>query len=283
MTKISIDLPIILDPHKLLMVLGGLGSAYDEILAPDGVRFIEAWGIKSGQMQLPPMTLRLLEETYDDRFDSFFGFSSDRIVPENFCAGIRLFQYALKQDMVSLFESSRLTEVGREALGGSGYFPPFYRQGLPSGLSVNINPDAPHTLESLIGLEEEQGVAPLFGDLDFLKVVQERRPQGSLHGNSGVLEVHDDTQELLSCPQALDFEELIWYVQNREHFNKISTVLRTAVERRHTGRDMGVIGLKFGGTTALDNIAFGGVPLSSGAVFLYDMYSRYLRARPADK
>jgi hypothetical protein len=277
MKKVAIDLPIIFDPHKLLIVLSGLDRTHEEILVPDIVQYIEAWGPPGDGIFLPPMTLRIFEEDFDDRLDRFFGFDTRTIEQNNFCAGIRLLQHAKREGMITLFDSARFTTIGQEVLKTDKFYPPFYRKTLPSGKTVNLNPDLPYSLESLIGISEEQSVIPIFGDLEFLRYVNEKRPEATIRDETGQLEVDEQTKTLLDCPKVVTFDELLWFVKNRDTFNAVSEKLQFGNDWRLTKRDIGFMGLKFGGTLATDIALFGGAPVTSGGLFAYELSSRVFR------
>lgn len=277
MKKIAIDLPIIFDPHKLLITLAGLDRTHEEILVPDIVQFIEAWGPPGDGVFLPPMTLRIFEEEYDEKLDQFFGFDHRKITQDNFCAGIRLLQYAKRKGMITLFDGGKYARVGQEVLKTDKFYPPFYKQKLPFGKTVNLNPDLPYTLESLIGIHEEMSAIPIFGDLDFLHYVNEKMPKATIRDQSGQLEVDEQTMILMDCPKVTSFDELIWFVQNREMFNTVSEKLKFGNDWKLTPREIGFMGLKFGGTLATDITLFGGAPVTSGGLFAYEMLSRVFR------
>lgn len=276
MKKIVIDLPIILDPHKLLILLAGLDRTHEEILVPDILQFIEMCGPPDGGLFLPPMTIHVFKEELDEQLDGFFGFDTRKITQDNFCAGIRLLRYAKDHGMISLYDSERYTKIGQEILQTDKFYPPFYRHKIPSGKIVNINPDAPFALESLIGVEEEFGAVPIFGDLDFLEYVNNKRPNGKIRNNEGNITVDSQTKILLDCPKVVTFDELVWFVKNREIFNAVSDKLTFGNDWHLTTRDIGFMGLKFGGTIAADLTLFGGAPVTSGGLFTYELLSRVL-------
>jgi hypothetical protein len=158
--KIAVDLPIVFDPHKLLILLAGIDRTHSEILLPDCLQFIEMLGSKEDGIFLPPLTLHVFVEPLDERLDGFFGFDTRKVTQDNFCAGIRLLRYAYDKGMITLFDSERLCKVGQAVLKTDKIYPEFYRQPLPSGKSVTLIPDLPFSLEALIGIEEEEGVIP---------------------------------------------------------------------------------------------------------------------------
>lgn len=280
MKKIAIDLPIIFDPHKFLIILAGLDHSHEEILVPDIVKYIELWSMPgdiNGFLKRQPITLHLLEENFDERLDEFFGFDKKYITPNNFCAGIRLLQYAHKKEMITFFDSEKYTKIGQSVLKTEKIYPQFYKHNLPDGKNININPDLPYTLESLIGIHEENNTVPIFGDLDFLHYVNKKMPSATIRDNSGSLKMDEQTKILLECPKVVTFEELIWFTQNKSTFNSVSEKLEFGKEWNTTSKDVGFMGLKFGGTLATDLTLFGGTPISSGTLFGYELLSRILR------
>ena len=277
MHKVAIDLPVILDPHKLLILLAGLDRTHEEILVPDILRYIEVWAAPGKGWPVPPMTLKILEEDYDEKLDKFFGFDSQRIAPNNFCAGIRLFQYAKKNDMVTLFDSARFTSIGQHVLNTDRFYNPFYPQKLPSGVTLTVNPDLPYALESLIGVQEELSAVPVFGDIEFLAHINKQRPTGSIRDHAGELKVDSQMSLLLDCPKDVTFEELLWFAKNREKFDAVSEKLKFGNDWKLAPKDIGIMGLKFGGTLTTDILLFGGAPVTSGGLFVYELASRVLR------
>lgn len=277
MNRIIIDLPVILDPHKLLVLLGGLGRTHDEILVPDILQYIEVWAPLSDNWRFPPITLRMLEENFDDKLDRFFGFNPQEITQANFCAGLRLFRYAYDKTMVSLVDSQRLTKVGQQILKMNAPFNPFYNLNLPGGGKVNVNPDAPLALESLIGAQEELGAIPICGDLEFWEFAKSRLSEGRIREFEGQVEIDTQAKLLLDCPKVVTFDELIWFAQNRDQFNAVSDKLKFANDWHLTRREVGMMGLKFAGTFAADAVLFAGAPMSSGGLLAYEVLSRIIR------
>src|SRR4051812_39525573 len=131
--KVSIDLPVVLDPYKLSLILGGLDVFYSEILVSDSLQFIEVW---SRQMQ--PITFSTFKEDVKS-WQNFFGFDPNVIDKNNFIAGLSLLHHAHKKGMVTVFDSEKYVADGQQLLNTDKYFNQLYSVEHPNKLIVNVD------------------------------------------------------------------------------------------------------------------------------------------------
>jgi hypothetical protein len=105
MSKIAIDLPIVLDPYWPALIV--LMKRY---WFPIFFSILKVWGPPGGGLVLTShdaSMLRIFEEEFDERLDRFFGFDTRRITQDNFCAGIRLLRYAQDHGMILFLPKSK--------------------------------------------------------------------------------------------------------------------------------------------------------------------------------
>ncbi len=274
MKKISIDLPIILDPCKLALVLARLDKDFDEIFVPEAFQFIEIWGSKA--IPLPPVTLHTFKEEH--QADKFLGLEADLIVKDNFYAGISLLHKAHKKGMVTLFESDKYAKTGLELLGSDKHYLDLYRVPF-SGEYLNANTDMPGiVLESLIGLQFQKDITPLYGDLDFTKFVKSL--QTSEYNPKVVRDMEDpQTENLLKFPQGLRTADFLRYLDQKDFIEDISGRIEIVRSDTSKFKDVAMNALEFGSTLTTDILAFGGLPVSSGILFGYKVTKRLLNKK----
>lgn len=275
LNKVSVDLPTVLDPHKLLFLIAGLDHTHSEILVPDSFRFIGFLGLSL----YPPTTIHVFDDPdfVKSNLDEFFRYSKTSIVPENFIAGLKLLRMAYDKDMITLFDTARYEKMGLEILKTDKYYPDFYKGRVPNVGEITIYPDAVGvTLEALLGIQADRGAMPIFGDLDFVRYLEKKKQTGTILGHTGVIHVDHDLELLLECPQASNLEELFFFATNEEFITNVADKLSFTKKKKTAIKDIGVMGIEFGSTVAIDIALFSGFPVTTGIMFTYKILKRVL-------
>lgn len=166
-SRVSIDLELAMSPFAMASIISGLRTGIlKEVHVPANFRFIEVWN-----PEMQPRTLRLLEHSPGEMLDAsrFFDYSPTIVQTDNPFAGLYLLARGWQEGLFKVLETNAMTERVANEFGDGFVFPDFYNRQSPDGRKFNLNPDAGgSTLEGLIGHSLENGIAPIFGDQEFL-------------------------------------------------------------------------------------------------------------------
>ena len=142
----------------------------------------------------------------------------------------------------------------------------------PQGGKLLIGPMSGEEIHALLGLYKEKGILPLFSDRSELKM-DLAWDLPAIFGHEQ--EEHAGMKALIDCPIAADIDELYFYAQNSKIVEAISSKLVSTEHRRTRTAEIALIASKCAGTFALDLALFGGLPISTGMVAVYDITRRY--------
>ena len=165
--RVSIDLELAMSPFAMASVLSALRAGrIASVHVPATLQLIEV-----GLDGIMPDTLRLLDEKPKgiEDFARLYGYAPDNVKPHDPIAGLYLLSRAWQDGLITELETESQSRWVASQFGEGRSFPDFYRRMNASGREVRINPDsAGRTLEGLIGRSIEDGIAPIFGDQEFL-------------------------------------------------------------------------------------------------------------------
>jgi hypothetical protein len=175
-----------------------------------------------------------------------------------------------------------LKKAGKESLG------PEYAWRLePYGIG--------HGLGLMLAAAEEYSVEPFFshpffrdgisrynythykrdkyiGELSQAHVSQER---GDVEIGNSIIEA----KNLLKSPESLTLAEVAFYLDQKERIDSIAGIITASKDLESRGKDIGIIASKYVGTIAADTLLFGGLPVSTSIVSLYDIGTRFFKSR----
>jgi hypothetical protein len=265
--KVSIDLPLILEPYKLSLVLSGLDVFYSEIIVPDSVQFVEVWN-----KQMMPITLHTFKDDLKE-YQRPFGLDDKKIEPDNFIAGLSLLQKAYQKGMISLFQTDKFVADGQDFLHTDKYFNQFYNV---LGDKYVINTDMPITLEGMLGYELNTGTKAIFGDDLFAKYLNGLRIYEDLQ-TADLLEKDKNLEFFLKSPQSSSVDELIEFVLNKHFYEQSALKIFSSKSLLERNKDIALNTLEFSSTLMLDTMAFNGLPISSGVAFAYKIGKRIFK------
>lgn len=88
-----------------------------------------------------------------------------------------------------------------------------------------------------------------------------------------------DAKTLLKSPEPLLVSEVAFYLNQKERIDTITGIITASKELETRNRDVGVIASKYAGTLAADTAFFGGLPITSTLVSIYDVCTRYFKKK----
>lgn len=86
-----------------------------------------------------------------------------------------------------------------------------------------------------------------------------------------------DAKTLLKSPEPLLLSEVAFYLNQKERINTISGIITASKEIETRNKDVGIIASKYAGTLVADTAFFGGLPITSTLVSIYDVCARYFK------
>jgi hypothetical protein len=111
----------------------------------------------------------------------------------------------------------------------------------------------------------------LIGELGQAHVSQGR---GDIEIGSSIIEA----KNLIKSPESLTLAEVAFYLDQKERIDSISGIITASKNLENRGKDIGIIASKYAGTVAADTMLFGGLPVSTSIVSLYDIGTRFFKS-----
>jgi len=102
---------------------------------------------------------------------------------------------------------------------------------------------------------------------------QERKPDFSLG------ETLSQAKNLLSSPEPVNISQVAFYLDQSERIDHLTGIINASHELENRNKDIGIITSKAVGTYAFDTLAFGGLPVTTGLVSLFDIGTRFFRSK----
>lgn len=270
-----IDFKTILDPFKITTIIGQIDKTYSEILVADQLQLIEA-GFE-GDMTIG---LDLFKEpTFPDGdfWKGTFGCTDSEVMPNNFMMGLKLLRKAFDAGMVSVYDSEKYAKVGKDIFNVNLQYSPTYHFVSPKNFKVRICLDWGYdALASIIGAEAITGAVPVYSDLDFYEFISENKPEGTILGNNGKVEIIDTVQSLVEWPNVSNIDEL--FAMAKQIMPKyIDNSVNNSKGKNYKG--IGLMTVELVTVYALDTVVFMGLPISTGTIFLYKVCKKLLGAK----
>ena len=88
-----------------------------------------------------------------------------------------------------------------------------------------------------------------------------------------------DAKNLLKSPESISLAEVAFYLDQKERIDSITGIITASKNIENRGKDIGIIASKYVGTAVTDGILFGGLPVSTSAVSLYDIGTRFFKSK----
>ena len=88
-----------------------------------------------------------------------------------------------------------------------------------------------------------------------------------------------EAKNLLKSPESISLAEVAFYLDQKERIESITGIITASKHIESRGKDIGIIVSKYAGTIAVDTTLFGGLPISTSAVSLYDIGARYFKKK----
>ena len=175
-----------------------------------------------------------------------------------------------------------LERTGQESLG-----PEFAWRIEPYGIG--------HGLGLMLAAAKEYSVDPFFSHPFFLdgnsthnytyyKRDQEIGAPSEAHLSRDAQEIEIggsliEAKNLLKSPESVSLAEVAFYLDQKERFDSITGIITASKNIESRGKDIGIIASKYAGTISADTILFGGLPVSTSAVSLYDIGVRFFKSK----
>lgn len=87
------------------------------------------------------------------------------------------------------------------------------------------------------------------------------------------------SKSILSAPEPVSISQVAFYLDQKDRIEHISGIIAASRDLESRNKDIGVMTSKAVGTYAVDAALFGGLPITTGLVSVYDIGSRYFRRR----
>lgn len=88
-----------------------------------------------------------------------------------------------------------------------------------------------------------------------------------------------DASRLLKSPEPIVLSEVAFYLEQKERIESITGIITASKDLESRNKDIGIIAGKYAGTLAADTAAFGGIPVTTTLVSLYDVGTRYFKSK----
>ncbi len=88
-----------------------------------------------------------------------------------------------------------------------------------------------------------------------------------------------DAKYLLKSPEPFVLSEVAFYLDQKERIESISGIITASKDLESRNKDIGIIASKYVGTLAADAAVFGGIPVATTLVSIYDVGARYLKSK----
>lgn len=85
------------------------------------------------------------------------------------------------------------------------------------------------------------------------------------------------SKSILSAPEPVSISQVAYYLDQRDRIDHIAGIVAASRDLESRNKDIGVMTSKAVGTYAVDAALFGGLPVATGLVSIYDVGSRYFR------
>lgn len=275
--KISIDLSILLDPYKLAIILSGLDKYYSEIFVPEGYQILQIERFLGYPYAIEPLTEQLSFDEYKEH-----GFLTKNISNNNFIAGLQLFQKAANHGMISFLKSGLDFYTVREFVGTSHFFTASVDITNDIGGAIGIYPDRGGILEEMLYYDITENIKPIYGDTLFAGFLDRNMLLENIKTDKNI-ERNKDFETFLRCPQSLSIEQLFDYIKNLNLIETFNYKVENQHDKEKKKQDLAILFVEFLATLALDSLAFGGYPISSGAVLTYKGIERIRKGKSESK
>ncbi|EPE6902630.1 hypothetical protein ACSK1W_003439 [Vibrio alginolyticus] len=111
-----------------------------------------------------------------------------------------------------------------------------------------------------------------------LKLALDNQPQ-TLEVNIEIEKALSDATRLLRSPEPIVLSEVAFYLEQKERIESITGIITASKELESRNKDIGIIAGKYAGTLITDTAAFGGLPVTTTLVSLYDVGTRFFKSK----
>jgi len=112
----------------------------------------------------------------------------------------------------------------------------------------------------------------------YLKLALEDKTQSS-EVNIDIKEALKNASRLLKSPEPIVLSEVAFYLGQKERIDSITGIITASKDLESRNKDIGIITGKYAGTLITDGVAFGGLPITTTLVSLYDVGTRFFKSK----
>jgi len=143
----------------------------------------------------------------------------------------------------------------------------------------------------MLAVAQEENVDPFFSHPNFRDNVsthnytyyqKENSLKIALENKNGEIDMSlgeslKDAKILLKSPESLLLSEVAFYLNQKERINSIAGIITASKDIETRNKDIGIIASKYAGTLVADATLFGGLPVTTTLVSIYDIQARYFK------
>jgi hypothetical protein len=311
MKPIIIDAATIFDPARLLAVLASVDIRHSEVWVSQRYDhfkekdFITGFGTDSKFALLPDGNGRYKTDPLD------IPSINEKLDPKSWVTGPKILRWALDKGMVvpkdlykyeelaiELEEENKINNLSEAIMLGppSEYDIRAGKESLGPEYAWRLEPyGIGHGLGLILATAQEENVEPFLSHPNFrdnlsthnysfykrdasLRSALEVKPQ-SPEVNIDIKKVLKDASRLIKSPEPIVLSEVAFYLEQKERIESITGIITASKDLESRNKDIGIITGKYAGTLIADTAAFGGIPVTTTLVSLYDAGTRFFKSK----
>lgn len=318
MNPIIIDAATIFDPARLLAVLASVDIRHSEVWVSQRYDhfkekdFITGFGTESKFALLPDANGRYKTDPLE------VPSINEKLDPKSWVTGPKILRWALEKGMVvpkDLFKYEELAiELEKEneisnlseaiMLGPSGeydlragkerteeYLKKAGKDSLGPEYAWRLEPyGIGHGLGLILAAAQEDNVEPFLSHPNFQDHIsthnysyfkRDRSLSSAMEGKTE-FDIEDSlkhAKQLLKSPEPILLSEIAFYLDQKERIESITGIITASKKLESRNKDVGIIASKYAGTLVVDTAVFGGIPVTTTMVSLYDISARFLKSK----
>lgn len=301
MKPVVIDAATIFDPARLLAILSSVDIRYSEVwvsLKYDHFKekdFITGFGTESrfGLLPNPDGTYKA------DPVDT--PSATEKMDPRAWMTGPKILRWALKEGIVvpkDLFRYESLATELEKRLHLSGVseaimLGPAYGNETGSEKDWRLEPyGIGHGLGLIVAAAQEEQIDPFFSHpffsdslsyrnyTHYVKDSALKKLVSTSDGNEKHITIDEglkDGRSLVGSPEPVSMTDVAMYIRHKDRVHAISGIINASKQLESRNIECGVIVSKYVASGVADSAFFGGIPVTSTAMTVYDVVARYLK------
>lgn len=311
MKPIIIDAATIFDPARLLAVLASVDIRHSEVWVSQRYDhfkekdFITGFGTDSKFALLPDNNGRYKTDPLD------IPSINEKLDPKSWVTGPKILRWALDKGMVvpkdlykyeelaiELEKENKISNLSEAIMLGppSKYDIRAGKESLGPEYAWRLEPyGIGHGLGLILATAQEENVEPFLSHPNFrdnlsthnysfykrdesLRSALEDKPQ-THEATIDIERALKDASRLIKSPEPIVLSEVAFYLEQKERIESITGIITASKDLESRNKDIGIITGKYAGTLIADTAAFGGIPVTTTLVSLYDAGTRFFKSK----